>query len=127
MLNNLGIDTAYIGTIGYYHKDDFIETIFLSLIYEGHFYSFPPKTYLDRMDLTVIRPLLYVEERDVIGFKNKYHLPVVTNPCPADGYTKREYVKKLIRQIEYENPGARERFFHAITSSPLKGWNDLPR
>ena len=49
----------------------------MSMIYEGHFYCFPPKTYLDRMDLTIIRPFLYVEEADVIGFKNKYHLPVV--------------------------------------------------
>lgn len=107
-----------------HHKDDFIETMFLSLLYEGHFYCFPPKTYLDRMDLTVIRPFLYLEERDIIGFKNKYHLPVVKNPCPADGNTKREYVKQLMRQIEYENPGARERFFHAITGSSLKGWKN---
>ena len=54
-----------------HHKDDFIETMMMSMIYEGHFYCFPPKTYLDRMDLTIIRPFLYVEEADVIGFKNK--------------------------------------------------------
>ena len=67
-----------------HHKDDFVETVLLSLIFEGHFYVFPPKTYLDRMDLTVIRPFLYVDERDIIGFCHKYDLPVQKNPCPAD-------------------------------------------
>ena len=42
-----------------HHKDDVVETMLLSLIFEGRFHTFSPKTYLDRMDLTVIRPLLY--------------------------------------------------------------------
>ncbi len=57
------------------HRDDIIETMLLSLIFEGRFHSFSPRTYLDRMDLTVIRPLMFVSEADVIGFKNKYGLP----------------------------------------------------
>ena len=62
------------------------------------------------MDLTIIRPFLYVEEADVIGFKKlKYHLPVVKNPCPADGATKREYIKQLIRTINHENSGEQRR------------------
>ena len=71
-----------------HHKDDIIETMILSLFFEGRFYSFSPKTYLDRMDLTVIRPIMFVDEADVIGFKNKYNLPVVKCACPVDGYTK---------------------------------------
>ena len=59
-----------------HHKDDVVETMMLSLLYEGRFHSFDPVTYLDRMDLTVIRPLMLVDEADVIGFKNKYHLRV---------------------------------------------------
>lgn len=105
-----------------HHKDDFIETVLLSLLFEGHFYVFPPKTYLDRMDLTVIRPFLYLEERDIIGFQHKYHLPVQKNPCPADGYTKREYAKNLVCQLNSEHPGAKDRIFHAIITSNLKGY-----
>ena len=105
-----------------HHKDDIIETSLMSLIYEGRYYAFPPKTYLDRMDLTVIRPLLYVTEANVIGFKNLYELPVQKNPCPADGYTKREYIKNLIKQLEKENPGVKDRLFHAVTASNIKGW-----
>ncbi len=106
-----------------HHKDDLVETMMLSLIYEGRFYCFPPKTYLDRMELTVIRPLIYVEEADVIGFKNKYQLPVVKNPCPADGVTRREYVKNLVRQINLENPGAKNRMFTAILNGNINGWD----
>lgn len=105
-----------------HHKDDFIETVIMSMLFEGHFYVFPPKTYLDRMELTVIRPFMYLDERDIIGFKNKYNLPVQTNPCPADGCTKREYVKNLIRQINHDNPGAKDRIFHSIISSNLDGY-----
>ena len=106
-----------------HHKDDVIETMLLSLLYEGRFYSFPPKTYLDQIDLTVIRPLFFVDEADVIGFKNKYNLPVCKNPCPADGHTKREYVKNLTKQLNKENPGIKERLFHAVISGNIEGWN----
>ena len=107
-----------------HHKDDIIETMLLSLIFEGRFHSFSPKTYLDRMDLTVIRPLMYVGEADIKGFRNKYNLPVVKSPCPADGYTKREYAKNLLRQLNLENPGAKERMFSAIVNGNIKGWPD---
>ena len=105
-----------------HHKDDIVETMFLSLIYEGRFYSFSPKTYLDRMDLTVIRPMMYVLEADVLGFLHRYNLPIVKNPCLADGHTKREYAKQLVRTINQENPGAKERMFSAIINQNLPGW-----
>ena len=95
----------------------------MSLLYVGRFHTFSPVTYWDRMDITLIRPLIYMDERDVIGFQNKYQLPVVKNKCPADGNTKREYVKELLRTLNQENPGARTRMFSAILSSNIKGWN----
>lgn len=110
-----------------HHKDDLIETMLLSLIYEGRFYAFSPYTFLDRMELTVIRPMIFVSEADVIGFKNKYELPVCKNPCPVDGYTKREYVKQLIKKLVNENPGVKERMFRAITEGNIDGWpQDCP-
>lgn len=105
-----------------HHMDDIVETMILSMIFEGRFYSFSPKTYLDRMDLTVIRPLMYVKEADVIGFKNKYHLPVVKSPCKVDGYTKRQYAKELVAQLNREHPGAKDRMFRAILNGNIKGW-----
>ena len=105
-----------------HHKDDVVETMLMSLIYEGRFHTFSPVTYLDRTEITVIRPLLYMNEADVIGFVNKNHVPVVKSPCPADGHTKREYVKQLLRQLNLENPGVKERMFTAITTGNLQGW-----
>lgn len=105
-----------------HHKDDIIETMLLSLIFEGRFHSFSPKTYLDRMDLTVIRPIMFVDEADVIGFKNKYNLPVVKSKCPVDGYTKRQYAKELVKQLNTEHPGAKNRMFTAILNGDIEGW-----
>ena len=105
-----------------HHKDDIIETMLLSLIFEGRFHSFSPKTYLDRMDLTVIRPMMYVDEMDVIGFQHKYNLPVAKSRCPIDGFTKREYAKDLVKQLNLEHPGARNRMFTAILNGNISGW-----
>ena len=108
-----------------HHKDDVVETMLMSLIFEGRFHTFSPVTFLDRTGLTVIRPLLYMNEADVIGFVNKHNVPVVKSPCPADGNTKREYIKGLLRQLNQENPGVKERMFTAIRNSDLKGWQIL--
>ena len=105
-----------------HHRDDVIDTMMLSLISEGLFHPFSPKTYFDRMDLFVIRPFLYVSEADIIGFKNRYQLPVCKNPCPVDGKTKREFVKNLIKSINTEAPGVKDRFFHAVSAGNIPGW-----
>lgn len=108
-----------------HHKDDLVETMLMSLMFEGRFYCYSPVTYLDRMELTVIRPLLFVPEADVIGFKNKYDLPISKNPCPADGFTKREYVKQLLATLNQENPGVIDKMFHAILQGNLSSWPKL--
>ena len=105
-----------------HHRDDIIETMMLSLIFEGRFHSFSPKTYLDKTGLTLIRPLMYASEYDIKGFQNKMNLPVAKNPCPVDGHTKRQYVKDLINNLNREHPGIRERFFTAILDGNIQGW-----
>lgn len=105
-----------------HHKDDVVETMMMSLIYEGRFHTFRPVTYLDRTEITVIRPLIYMNEADVIGFVHKHNVPVVKSPCPADGHTKRETVKNLVQQINLEAPGVKERMFTAILNGNLDGW-----
>lgn len=121
---NDAIKNAGCNKVAYaHHKDDVVETMMMSLIYEGRFHTFSPVTYLDRTDITVIRPMMYMDEADVIGFVHKYEVPVVKSPCPADGHTKREYIKQLVRQINLENPGVKERMFTAIRGGNLKGWD----
>ena len=105
-----------------HHMDDVIETMMLSFLYEGRYHTFSPVTYLDKTDVTIIRPLVFVNESEVIGFVNKYELPVVKSSCPADGNTKREYVHELVRKLNLENPGVKKRMFTAICDSKINGW-----
>ena len=126
------------GTLNYYmreqgfnkvayahHRDDLVETLMMSMIYEGRLHSFSPVTYLEGIDMTIIRPFLYVPEPHIIGFAKQMQLPVLKSPCPADGHTKREYIKQLIRQINTENPGAIDRMFHAACYGKLEGWPEV--
>jgi len=122
---NQAVRDAGCNKVAYaHHKDDVVETMLMSLIFEGRFHTFSPMTFLDRTGLIVIRPLMYMREADVLGFVHKYNLPVVKSPCPADGHTKREYVKQLLRQLSRENPGVRERMFTAVQNSNMKGWEE---
>lgn len=121
-LNQFILEQGFQKVAYAHHMDDVVETAFLSLLYEGRFSTFEPVTHLDGSDITVIRPMIYVPEADVLGFQHKYHMGSVANPCPADGNTKREYVKKLLRQLNHENPGVKKRIFHAIKNSNLEGW-----
>lgn len=105
-----------------HHQDDIVETMLMSLIYEGRWHTFSPVTYLDRMDLTVIRPLMYMKEGDVIGFTKENHLPVAKSPCPVDGYTKREDTKQLLKELQERYPGVKDRMFTAIERSHMQGW-----
>ncbi len=105
-----------------HHFDDVVETLLLSLFYEGRFSCFQPVSFLDRKQITVIRPLIYTPEYYVRSFASRFNLPVVHNPCPADGNTKREEIKKLLKSLEASMPGLRGRLFGAIQRYPLKGW-----
>ena len=105
-----------------HHKDDIIETMLLSLIFEGRFYSFSPKTYLDRMDLTVIRPMMFIDEMEVIGFRNKYSLPVVKGKCPVDGHTCRQSTQELIKDLEKQFPDLRRKVMGALQRADIDGW-----
>ena len=97
-----------------HHQDDFIETSLMNLMLEGHYDCFPPVTHLDRTNLQVLRPMLMVKERDVIGFTRQQNLPVVKNPCPADGHTRRQDVKEFIRHSRDVFPQGRECLYAAL-------------
>ena len=97
-----------------HHADDAIETLFLSMLYEGRINTFSPLTYLSRKDLYVIRPFVFLSEYDIKGAVNKYNVPIVKNPCYVDKKTKREYVHNLLKEIYKEVPGSRDRLLTAI-------------
>ena len=104
-----------------HHMDDVIETFFLSLFYEGNVHTFAPTTYLSRKNIVTIRPMIYVQEKDIKGFARRNEIPVMKKTCPADGYTKREYMKDLIKDLSKDIPKIKPCVFRAITRSGIKG------
>ena len=108
VLNRYGFNKLALG----HHADDVIDTFMLSLMFEHRLSTFAPISYLDRTDVTVIRPLLYIFERDLIGFSKT--LPVVKNPCPADKFTKREEMKQFLAKMQESYPDVKEKLFNAI-------------
>jgi Predicted ATPase of the PP-loop superfamily implicated in cell cycle control len=124
-LEERGITKIALG----HHYDDAIETFFLSLFYEGRISCFQPVTYLDRTDVTQIRPLLYCGEQLVRTVAAKEQLPIIHNTCPADGYTKRQEIKDLVKELEGRYPDLKQRVFGGMQRHPLLGWepNDYRR
>lgn len=105
-----------------HHKDDLVETFLMSFMFEGRLHTFSPVTKLEKTGLSVIRPLIYINEKNIIGFKNRYNLPVVKNNCAADGHTCREDMKELLKSLNKSYPGVRDRMFTAITNGNMEDW-----
>lgn len=99
-----------------HHKDDVLETMLLSFIFEGRLSTFMPVSYLSRTDITVIRPFIYVDEADIRGVTQRLNIPIIHNPCPADKHTQRQYMKELVANIKKDIPMAKDRMCSAIMS-----------
>lgn len=108
-----------------HHKDDVIETFLLSLFYEGHIHTFSPNTYLSRTDLTVIRPMIYLEEKEIKAFAKRNEIPVMSKTCEADGVTSRESMKNLIMELAKKIPRLKSCLFGAIERSNIQGWKKI--
>mgnify|MGYP001154794549 CR=1 FL=1 len=108
-----------------HHFDDAVETFFLSLFYEGRLSCFQPVTWLDRTEITQIRPLLYCGENLIRHTAERLDLPVVENPCPANGNTKRQEIKELIYELNGRYPGLKARAFGAMQRLPLPEWGPV--
>lgn len=113
-LNDLAISLGSNKLALGHHQDDFIESFMLSLLYEGRIHTFKPITYLDRKKVYVIRPFIYLKEKEVIGAVNKLNIPVVKSTCPVDGHTKREDMKLLLKKLKKEIPTADDKIFTAL-------------
>lgn len=110
-----------------HHYDDAVETFLMSLIYEGRISCFQPVTDLDRTGIVQIRPMLYIHEKTVDSFVTRSQLPVITNRCPVDKYTKREEIKQLIYDLSATYPDLKERIFGAMQRLPLPEWEPKGR
>ena len=108
-----------------HHFDDVVETFMLNLFFEGRLGCFQPVTYLSNTQITLIRPMIYMPEKDVRYFASKAELPIEKSLCPADGNTEREEMKQLLASLERNNKGLRYRIFGAIQRGEIDGFKQI--
>lgn len=117
----LGCNVVALG----HHFDDAVETLMLNLFFEGRIGSFSPVSFLTRTQIRLIRPLIYLPEKDIRYFAGKAQLPIIKSPCPADGYTQREEMKQLLARLEKEHKGLRYRIFGAMQRGEISGFKPV--
>lgn len=119
----LGCNKVALG----HHYDDAVETFMMNLFFEGRLGCFSPVTYLSNRKITLIRPLIYAQEKDVTYFARRRTLPIVISPCPEDHATERENMKKLLLELEKNNKGLRHRIFTAMCRGEIDGFKKAGR
>lgn len=122
VLANTCVEQGYNKLALGHHREDAVETLLMSLFYEGRFHTFHPKTKMSRTGITVIRPLVYLPESHVKHMTRVLDLPVVASPCPANGETRRAEMKELLRRLRQIYPDANERFLHALRQDHYDLW-----
>lgn len=106
-----------------HHLDDAAETFLMNLFIESRIGCFAPVTYLSRKDITMIRPLIYVREREAEAAVERLNLPVVESGCPANEHTKREDVKNLINELSSQFGDVPEKIVGAMQRGGIDRWN----
>jgi tRNA 2-thiocytidine biosynthesis protein TtcA len=106
----LGANKVALG----HHLDDAIETLFLNMFYQGSLRCFHPKTYLSRRNVTVIRPLVYVPEEEIVKANTRLDIPVIEARCPLAGHTLRQSMKERVTSLSGEIPGFRSQMRGAL-------------
>ena len=122
VLANICVENGYNKLALGHHREDAVETLLMSLFYEGRFHTFHPKTKMSRTGITVIRPLVYLPESHVIHMLHTLDLPVVDSPCPVNGETRREEMKQLLKRLRQIYPDANDRFLHALRRGHYDLW-----
>jgi tRNA 2-thiocytidine biosynthesis protein TtcA len=101
-----------------HHLDDFIETLLLNQFYVGRLAAMSPKMLADNKKHTVIRPLVYVEERDIIRFATESNFPIICCACPVCGSAdqKRKQMKNLLKELAKDNPRIKNSMIRALSN-----------
>lgn len=100
-----------------HHRDDLIRTFLMSIFYNGETKSMPPKLLSDNKKHVVIRPLCYVQEKDIITYATEQAFPIIPcNLCGSQENLMRKKVGRLIDQLAEENPKVPSNILHALQS-----------
>ncbi len=105
-----------------HHHDDAAETFMMNLLYGGKIGCFSPVTYLSVKDITMIRPLIFMDDNEVQNAVNRMNLPVVKSKCPEDGVSKRAETTELIKNLEKEFPDIKNKITGAMQRAGISGW-----
>ena len=97
-----------------HHLDDAVETTLLNLVSGGRFRCFAPRTWHSRSRITVIRPLVYLQERHIRSEVQRLGLLPVAPPCPYAGGTERARIKELLALLQERYPDIRSNVLHAL-------------
>lgn len=120
--NALGCNLVALG----HNREDVIETFFLSLLYESRLNTFGPVTYLSKSEVTVIRPMVFLPEKNALSVAKRLELPICKPNCPVAGLTRREDMKKLIKHFLEYVPDPEQRIMNAIAHTDKYGmWDRL--
>jgi tRNA 2-thiocytidine biosynthesis protein TtcA len=112
----LGIKKIALG----HHLDDAIETLLMNMFYNGTIKSFLPVTYLDRTDITIIRPLVYLEEAAIGRAADRLNIPILSDGCPNAGRSKRQEIKDFIATAAEDNPRLRQNLLRSLHNPCLE-------
>lgn len=105
-----------------HHMDDAAETFMMNLLSGGTIESFRPVTYLSRKDLTMIRPMIFATEKEVLSASKKMNLPTVESPCPMDKTSNRSNMKELLKSLEKDYPAIKEKIIGGMEKANISGW-----
>ena len=125
MLNSIAKENGCNKIALGHNEDDVLETFLMNMIYAGNISVFSPVAYMDRSQMTLIRPLIYVSEKMTRSFVKKAEIPIMPKVCPMDGNSKREYALELLKQLEYKNKNIRANLIGAIKRAKLDGWKEF--
>lgn len=108
-----------------HNEDDVLETFLLNMIYAGNMSTFAPMSYMDRSNMTLIRPLIYTPEKYMKNFIKRNNIEIMPKVCPMDGQSKREYALELLKGIEIQYKHSRSNIIGAIKRANINGWKEF--
>lgn len=122
VLHNLCVENGLNKLALGHHRDDAVQTFLLELCRGGRLGCFSPKSYLSRKKITLIRPLVFCDEREIRNAAARMALPVVKSGCPVDGATARADAAELSDRLERDFPDIKTKIMGALQRSGLDGW-----
>lgn len=120
-MNRHGVNKLALG----HHQDDLIATFLMNLIYGGKMKGLEPVSFLDKKEITVIRPLIYTREKTIVQYCERNAIQIIKNPCPIDKRTARQKASEIADYLYGINEHAESAIINAVRSLIDKKESDI--